>query len=114
MKIKYILCSFIVLLLCSTVKAQHILPATKETLEKLEQFQLHNQSAEAIKVLDAGIKSTTSPADLAYLYAYQSTIYAAMDSLLTAKRLIDLSMENARKSKSNVIGCSIPSQSLPE
>lgn len=102
MKIKYILCSFIVLLLYSTVKAQRILPATKETLDKLEQFQLHNQSAEAIKVLDAGIKSTTSPADLAYLYAYQSSIYAAMDSLLTAKRLIDLSMENASKSKSNV------------
>ena len=102
MKINYILYPLIAFLLCSSVKAQHILPSTKVILAKLEQFQLDNQRGEAIKVLTEGIKSTIAPADLAYLYAYQSSIYAAMDSLLTAKRLIDLSMENARKSKSNV------------
>ncbi|NQD72716.1 hypothetical protein HP439_18490 [Sphingobacterium shayense] len=101
MKIQHILCSIILLLLSSTAQAQHIQSATKETLDKLEQFQLQNQSAEGLKILKAGIKTTTAPADLAYLYAHQSGIYASMDSLLVAKRLIDRSMEQAKKSKIN-------------
>lgn len=101
MKIKSVLYCIILSLLYSSAQAQHIQASTKATLDKLEQFQLHNQSAEAITVLEASIKTTTSPADLAYLYAYQSSIYASMDSLLIAKRLIDRSMEHAKKSKIN-------------
>lgn len=81
-----------------TLKAQPVLPATKKTLEKAEQFLLHNQSAKALHVLDAEMNPAASPADLAYLYAYQSGIYASMDSLLPAKKLADMSLENAEKS----------------
>ncbi len=101
MKITYLLYPLIVLLLCASVRAQPTLSSSKAILDKLEQFQLRNQSAEAIKLLDTGIKSATSPADLAYLYAYQSSIYAAMDSLLAAKRLVDLSMRHAQASGSS-------------
>lgn len=94
-------CWVVLVLLSSSAKAQYIQSATQEILDRLVQLQLHNQSEEAAKVLDAGIKSTTSPADLAYLYAYQSTIYAAMDSLLVAKKLADRSMEYAVESKAN-------------
>lgn len=101
MKLKSIVYCIIIFLLYSSVRAQYIQPSTKETLDKLDKLQLHNQSAEAIKVLEAGIKATASDADLAYLYAYQSTIYASMDSLLTGKRLADQSMEYAKRSKAN-------------
>lgn len=102
MKIKYILYHiWLLLLLGLSVKAQHIQRSTQQTLDKTEQFQLHNRSADAVKLLAAAIAATTSPADLAYLYAYQSSIYASSDSLLVAKRLVDLSLENAKKSKSN-------------
>ncbi len=99
MKKKHILYYLIILFINNYATAQHIQPGTKAVLDKLEQYQLHNQSAEAIKVLDIGIKSINSPADLAYLYAYKSSIYASIDSLLMAKRLSDLSFENAKKSK---------------
>lgn len=94
-----IYCS-ILLFFSNLATAQRIQPSTKKILYKLEKYQLHNQSAEAIKLLDTGIRSTTANADLAYLYAYQSSIYASMDSLLVAKRFIDLSFENAKKTKS--------------
>ncbi|WP_334125783.1 hypothetical protein [Empedobacter brevis] len=95
---KYALYQFIVLLCCLTVNAQPVSSSTKKVLEQADQFLLHNRSVKALHVLDAKSKSTASPADLAYLYAYQSGIYASMDSLLLAKRLVDLSLENAEKS----------------
>lgn len=99
MKMKYALYQIIVLLFFFTVNAQSVSPSTKKVLEQADQFMLHNQSAKALHVLDAKITSTaSSAADLAYLYAYQSGIYASMDSLLPAKRLADLSLENAEKS----------------
>lgn len=99
MRTRQIFTFTILILLSIYVKAQHINPTTKEILERLEQHQLDNKPTEALRELDAGIKSTTSPADLAYLYAYQSSIYTSMDSLLIAKKLVDLSMESAKKSK---------------
>lgn len=100
MKTIYILYHLMVFCLSTVVCAQHIRPSTKNILDKVQQLQLRNLSDEAIKLLDAGIQSTAVPADLAYLYAYQSSMYASIDSLLTAKRLIDHSLENAKKSKS--------------
>lgn len=55
MKIQHIIYSLIVLLLSLSVKAQHIQSSTKEILDKMEQLQRHNQSAEAIKLLEESI-----------------------------------------------------------
>ncbi|RAV28959.1 hypothetical protein DN748_11255 [Sinomicrobium soli] len=82
--------------------AQQVLPATKAVLDQVEELQLRNKPEEALKVLDTSIKTTSSPADLAYLYAYKSSFYTFSDSLLQAKQLVDLSMENARKSENNL------------
>ncbi|PRD53864.1 helix-turn-helix transcriptional regulator [Sphingobacterium gobiense] len=87
-------------LICSLGHAQYILPATQQTLNTLDELQLRNKSPEAFDVLEKAIKNTGSPTDLAYLYAHQSGMYIAADSLLKGKRLLDLSMENAGKSKS--------------
>jgi len=100
MKKTHIIYYLIVVFSSNFATAQRIQSPTKTILDKLEQYQLRNQSAEAITMLDTAIQSTTASADLAYLYAYQSSIYASMDSLLVAKRNLDLSFENAKKSKS--------------
>ncbi|SFN55784.1 hypothetical protein SAMN05421741_10746 [Paenimyroides ummariense] len=99
MRFKYVFCLIVAFLACVELSAQHIHSDTQKILDELDQLQLQNQQKEAIKILDAGIKSTTSPADLAYLYAYQSSIYTSMDSLLLSKKLVDLSFEYAEKSK---------------
>lgn len=99
MRFKYVFCLIVAFLACVELSAQHIHSDTQKILDELDQLQLQNQQKEAIKILDAGIKSTASPADLAYLYAYQSSIYTSMDSLLLSKKLVDLSLENAEKSK---------------
>ncbi|WP_133228679.1 hypothetical protein [Sphingobacterium corticibacter] len=99
MKFTPILC-FVMMVWCAgTVRAHHIQVSTQKILDQVEQFQLQNRAKEAIKVLDDGIRSTTAPLDLAYMYAYQSSIYTLKDSLLLAKNLTDLSLENAEKSK---------------
>ncbi len=77
--------------------AQYISQAAQTTLEKIEQLQLQNKPKEALSTLNEAIKATDSPDDLAYLYAHQSGLYTSVDSLLTAKRLLDLSLENAWK-----------------
>ncbi len=95
------LTSVVLLLLLSpgpSVKAQHILNTTQSALEKVEQLQLQNKQREAISILDEAIRVTDSPDDLAYLYAYQSGLYISLDSLLTGKAFLDLSLENAEKS----------------
>ncbi|NGM65653.1 hypothetical protein [Sphingobacterium sp. SGR-19] len=86
-------------LICSLGHAQYILPATQQALDTLDQLQLRNKPLDAFDALEKAIRNTDSPADLAYLYAHQSGMYVAMDSLLKGKRLLDLSMENAEKSK---------------
>lgn len=96
---KYVSFAILALLCCERISAQHIHPDTQKILDKVEQLQLQNQQEDAIRILETGIKSTTSPEDLAYLYAYQSSIYTVMDSLLLSKKLVDLSLENAEKSK---------------
>ena len=78
---------------------QAVTPATRQLLDKLESYQLHNQSEQAVALLSRGIKATDNGSDLAYLYAYQATIYASMDSLLISQRLIDASFEAAAKTK---------------
>src|SRR5690606_36918927 len=86
-------------LLCTaTVKSQSLSPSTTKVLDQLEYFHLHNQPEEALNLLATEIENTSETTDLAYFYSYQSTIYATKDSLLLSKKLIDLSMENARKS----------------
>ena len=91
----------IILFLTTSIQAQHIQSSTADLLRQLERLQLHNRSAEALTILEKETKTNTSSADLAYLYAYQSSIYASMDSLLIAKRLVDRSMEQAQVSKKN-------------
>lgn len=99
MKTKPVLYILMVFLLCTIkVKSQYLSPSAEKAIEQLEYFQLHNQSKEALDLIASEIEKTSAPADLAYLYAYQSTIYASKDSLLLSKKLIDLSMENAKKS----------------
>ena len=100
MKINYIL-FFIAFTLCYfSLEAQDIQPSTKEVLEQSELLRSRNQLDEAIGLLDEGIHTAAdAPTDLAYLYAHKSGIYAAIDSLLIAKRLADLSMANAEESK---------------
>lgn len=88
----------LVLFLCfpAMIFAQAISVRTIAALADVEQLQLDNQAAEALEVLAEAIQHpSNTPDDLAYLYAYQSGIYIAMDSLLTGKRLLDLSMEHA-------------------
>ncbi|WP_353183443.1 hypothetical protein [Parapedobacter lycopersici] len=69
---------------------------TAATLEHVEQLQLENQNGAALKTLEAAIRAhADKPDDLAYLYAHQSGIYVAMDSLLLGKRLLDSSMRYA-------------------
>ncbi|MFD2556600.1 hypothetical protein [Sphingobacterium tabacisoli] len=101
MRFKYVLFATLILLCCKRISAQHVQPNTQKILDKLDQLQLQNEKQDAISILEAGIKSTTSPADLAYLYAYQSSIYTAMDSLLLSKRSCDLSLESAEQSQKN-------------
>ena len=99
MKTKPVLYILMVCLLCTSIaKSQSLSSSTTKVLDRLEYFQLHNQSKEALNFLATEIEKTSGKTDLAYLYAYQSTIYATMDSLLLSKKLIDLSLENAQKS----------------
>jgi len=83
------------------IQAQTLLPSTKETLEKVEQSHLKNKVQHILPVLEEAIRTTTSPADLAYLYAYQSSWYIALDSLRKGKELLDRSLEEAIKSEQN-------------
>ena len=99
MRFKYFWFALLAMILCERLHAQYLHPNTQQILDKVEQFQLQNQQEDAIEILDAGVKTITSPSDLAYLYAYQSSIYTSMDSLLLARKLVDLSMENAEKSR---------------
>lgn len=96
LSVLYILAAY--LLCTATVKSQSLSPSTTKVLDQLEYFHLHNQPEEALNLLATEIENTSETTDLAYLYSYQSTIYATKDSLLLSKKLIDLSMENARKS----------------
>ncbi|WP_257657807.1 hypothetical protein [Parapedobacter lycopersici] len=90
---------YLVLLLLAgplTAMAQAIDAETAATLEKVERLQLENQTGAALKTLEAAIRAhADKPDDLAYLYAHQSGIYVAMDSLLLGKRLLDSSMRYA-------------------
>lgn len=96
LSVLYILAAY--LLCTATVKSQSLSPSTTKVLDQLEYFHLHNQPEEALNLLATEIENTSETTDLAYFYSYQSTIYATKDSLLLSKKLIDLSMENARKS----------------
>lgn len=87
------------LLFCSVVHAQPILQSTRQALDDVEQLLLQNKTKGAFQRLESAVASTESPDDLAYLYAYQSSLYVAQDSLLKGKRLLDFSLENAEKSK---------------
>jgi len=79
--------------------AQHITDSTQQILDEVEQFLLDNEMDKAIGVLENGITSTVSSDDLAYLYAYQSSLYISKDSLLLGKRLLDMSLDHAEKSQ---------------
>ena len=98
---KYFLYIFL-LLSSSFVRAQQLLPATRQALDQVEKLQLQNKSQEVFVVLEKAIHSTQSPYDLAYLYAHQSAWHIAADSLLKGKKLVDLSFENALKSKKDI------------
>lgn len=84
--------------------AQSIGVHTSGVLAKVEQLQLDNQTAEALETLEDAIHHQANTSDdLAYLYAHQSGIYIAMDSLLVGKRLLDLSMEHARSNAAKAV-----------
>ncbi|MBD1433397.1 hypothetical protein H8B06_11205 [Sphingobacterium sp. DN00404] len=83
----------------SIVRGQHIRTSTQEVLDKVEQLQLQNRPQEIPVILEDAIQSTQSADDLAYLYAYKSSYYISQDSLLIGKKFLDLSLENAGKSK---------------
>lgn len=89
------------LLACPFVLAQHIQPATQQVIDKVEELQLQNKLNDIPTILEKAIQSTQSPDDLSYLYAYQSSWYISKDSLMKGKKLLDLSLENAEKSKKN-------------
>src|SRR5690606_1762924 len=76
---------------------QYISEAAQETLKKIEWLQLQNKPKEALSTLNEAIDATNSPDDLAHLYTHQSGLYASLDSLLAAKKALDLSFENAEK-----------------
>lgn len=101
MDMKKILFYTDLVLSCTFVHAQHILPSTEQVLDSVEQLQLQNKTQEIPLVLDKAILSTQSPDDLAYLYAYKSSWYVSQDSLMQGKRFLDLSLENADRSKKN-------------
>lgn len=84
-----------------SVRGQQLTAETRAVLEQMEQLQLRGRRAEALALLKQAGAKAHAAADLAYLYAAQSNGYAAMDSLLQAKRMADLSMEYAEKSKQN-------------
>lgn len=90
------------LLFCTIVWPQGISPTLRTVLDTVEQLQLQNKDQEAIEILKKAIKTSNSPDDLTYLYAYQSGLYVSMDSLLTGKKLLDSCLENAEKTK-NII-----------
>ncbi|MEC3881017.1 hypothetical protein [Parapedobacter sp. 10938] len=81
-----------------SIQAQPVLSETQATISKMDKLLLKNKLPEALHLLENAIAATDLPADLAYLYANQSGLYASMDSLLVGKRLLDLSLENAEKS----------------
>src|SRR5690606_41055657 len=83
----------------SIVHGQHILTSTQEVLDNIEQLQLQNRSQEIPVILEEALPSTPSVDDLAYLYAYKSSDYVSQDSLLKGKQFLDLSLDNAGKSK---------------
>lgn len=101
MDIKKILFYTILILSSALVQAQHILPSTQAVLDSVEQLQLQNKTKEVLPVLDEAVRSTQSPDDLAYLYAYKSSWYVSQDSLMQGKRFLDLSLENADRSAKN-------------
>ena len=101
MKTSLILPLLFFLLVGVSVQAQPVLSSTRATLEKMDELLLQNKLPEAVRLLEAAIEETDTPADLAYLYANQSGLYISVDSLLVGKRLLDLSMENAEKSGRN-------------
>lgn len=102
MELRHFLWLLVTLFSSFLVEAQQILPSTQKALEQMNQLQLLNKQDEVLKILNTGIKTTSEPADLAYFYAYKSSFYTDLDSLVLAKRLSDRSLEYAEASKSNL------------
>ena len=101
MRIGYIVLSLILLLPWSAAHAQRVSAGTEAVLDSFERLQSHNKPLEALELLQAATRKTSTAGDLAYLYAFQSALYTSMDSLRAGKEMLDLSMENAEKSKKN-------------
>src|SRR5690606_6435421 len=101
MNVKNLIVYIVLFMLCASARAQYVQSSTKIIMDEIEQYQLQNQSTKANELLDTGIENTTAPADLAYLYAYKTGIYASIDSLLMAKEYADQSMKYAQRAKTN-------------
>lgn len=92
-KVTYVCILFLV---CTQVSAQGMGEKTQSILDSVEMLQLENRLQEALQLLQKGIQQVgESNNDMAYLYAYQSGMYIAMDSLMTGKMLLDKAMEHA-------------------
>lgn len=99
MKLKKVCWLLQFLLFCLAGHGQYVTHSSRTVLDEVEQFLLDNEIDQAISILDSSISSIRSSDDLAYLYAYQSSLYTSKDSLLLGKQLLDLSLEHAEKSQ---------------
>ncbi|WP_346239071.1 hypothetical protein ABDK00_010065 [Niabella insulamsoli] len=76
-------------------------PETRRDLSALEILRIRNQPVQALKLIKQSIlKKGNSADDMTYLYANQSMIYGALDSLLLSKKYADLGLEYSRKAQS--------------
>ncbi|SDD27407.1 hypothetical protein SAMN04487894_107187 [Niabella drilacis] len=76
-------------------------PAIQQDLATLEILRIKNQPEEALELIKRSVlRKGNSVDDMTYLYASQSMIYGAMDSLLLSKKYADLGLEYSTKAKS--------------
>lgn len=102
MRKTFILCVAILLypLHSSFVYAQ-VSRETKQAIHEYNQQNISGNQENALQILNKRIAETQKqPVDLAYLYSYKSSFYLSKDSLKASKTYLDLSFNNAEKSKS--------------
>jgi len=101
MYLKQFLLPILILSIACTTKAQ-LPPAMQQTLQTLENLRINNRTQEALKLLEKSIARKENTTDeLAYLYAHQSLVYGAVDSLLLSKRSLDNSLNFAQQAHTN-------------
>lgn len=92
---------FLILIYTSEMVAQVVSSQTTDVLKRANTLQLSSKTTEALKLINHQIESSVnSPDDLSYLYAYQTGLYATLDSLRLAKRSLDNNLEQIDKAQS--------------